>query len=78
MPGHLNDESRKTFNNFYQKELGSRAMARGSDYRKADVKLPAVLRATASTKVVHLVNTLAELSLLLYMTEEDMSPRLIL
>ena len=53
-------------------------MARGSDYRKAAVKLPAVLRATASTKVVHLVNTLAELSLLLYITEEDMSPRLFL
>ena len=53
-------------------------MARGSDYRRAAVKLPAVLRTTASTKVVHLVNTLAELSLLLYITEEDRSPRLIL
>ena len=53
-------------------------MARGSDYRKTTVKLPAVLRSTASTKVVQLVNTLAELSLLLYITEEDRSPRLIL
>ena len=78
LPCHLDDESKKAFAAFYEKELGSRAMARGSDYRRAVLKLPAVLKNTASTKVNQLVNTLAELSLLLYITEEDRSPRLIL
>ena len=53
-------------------------MVRGSDFRRAALVLPAVLGGKVSSSLQGLVNTLAELSSLLYIMEEERTPRAIL
>ena len=78
LPYHLEGAGKAAFNSFYAAEIGSRAMVRGSDFRRAALALPAVLGGKVSSSVQGLVNTLAELSSLLYIMEEERTPRAIL
>ena len=80
LPNVLEGTAKTAFSAFLRKEVGTRALVRGSDYRRAATKLPAELRGWLEDfpDTQQVINTLAEISKLLYMTESNRSPRTIL
>ena len=63
LPHHLDAQSRVIFDGFIASEIGALSLARGSDYRKAAMKVPTLLRGKVSEDVQALVDTLAEICL---------------
>lgn len=78
LPAHLDGEVKNTFQHFMCVEIESRGTVCGSDYSRAAVKLPVSLRGKVALSVLQLVETLAELSLLLYMMEANRTLRSVL
>ena len=79
LPHHIEGSVKEAFTSFVQQEFGTRATVRGSDYRKAAMKLPVIMRTkNAPEEVQGLVDTMAEICLLLYMVEEDRTPKAVL
>ena len=79
LPAHLTGQTKVAFTAYIAKEIASRAMIRGSDNRRILTKLPAIMTdSKASAEVQTLVNTLAELAKLLYLTDSDRTPKTVL
>ena len=78
LPHHLPDTTQKLFEKFYSIEIDARAMVWGSDYRRAAIKLLAVLKGKVTPNVQGLVDALAELTTLAYIMEYERTPRAIL
>ena len=79
LPAHLNGKAKTTFVGFLSKETKSRALLRGSDYRRIVTMLPSVMQSSdLPDNISVLINTLAELAKLLYATDSDRTPRMVL
>ena len=78
LPFHLAANAKSVYARFYEAEIGQKALARGSDYRRAAFKLPTILKGRVQGDIQGLVNTLAELAALLYILEANRTPRAIL
>ena len=78
LPHHLTGPAKTLVTTFTERELDCHAIVRGSDYRNAVMKLTAAVRGKVEAKIQRLVDTLAELAILLYGTDEARTPRSIL
>ena len=78
LPYHLNDTERKVFCEAVETIQSTKAQMHGSDYRLLAVKLSANLRGKLRPNVQELLDTLSEISHLLYLSPECRNPRSVL
>lgn len=78
LPYHLTEDEKIAFNEHSDNANKSKVQMRGSDYRLLAVTLCSVLRGKVRPKVQLLLDTLTEISHLLYLPPETRCPRLVL